>query len=232
MREDEWLKTTDPVSILNFVGSRAHRKLRLFAVAYCRRIWSILDDPAYRKAVVVAEQYADGSADADQLKAAWSDAREVNCSRLPSRYDNRSGLFLFDDSRPDSLHHAQGEAAVRAACVDDRLWFMIFRTGPLLAVRRHLPQEAVAECDLLRDLFGPLPFRAITINSSWLIWNDATIPTMAQAIYDDRRFDNLPILADALEEAGCSDIDILGHCRGPGPHVRGCWVVDLLLSKE
>jgi hypothetical protein len=55
---------------------------------------------------------------------------------------------------------------------------------------------------------------------------------MAQAIYNDRRFSDLPILADALEEAGCTDPDILTHCRGPGPHVRGCWVIDLLLGKE
>ena len=62
-------------------------------------------------------------------------------------------------------------------------------------------------------------------------WNDGTVPKLAQTIYDDRRFDLLPILAEALEEAGCDHADILTHCRGPGPHVRGCWVVDLLLGK-
>ena len=64
------------------------------------------------------------------------------------------------------------------------------------------------------------------------IWNDATIPKMAQAIYEDRAFDGMPILADALEEASCANADILDHCRGPGSHVRGCWVVDLILGKE
>jgi hypothetical protein len=54
---------------------------------------------------------------------------------------------------------------------------------------------------------------------------------MAQAIYNERGFDRLPILGDALEDAGCTDRDILDHCRGPGPHVRGCWAVDLLLGK-
>jgi len=58
-----------------------------------------------------------------------------------------------------------------------------------------------------------------------------TVIKLAQAIYDDRAFDRLPILADALEEAGCTNIDILEHCRVPGPHVCGCWVVDLLLSE-
>jgi hypothetical protein len=70
------------------------------------------------------------------------------------------------------------------------------------------------------------------VNSAWLLWNAATVWKIAQAIYDDRAFDCLPILADALEEAGCDNADILDHCRGPGPHVRGCWVVDMLLGKE
>jgi hypothetical protein len=64
------------------------------------------------------------------------------------------------------------------------------------------------------------------------MWNESTVTELAQAIYTDRAFDRLPILADALEEAGCTDAAILEHCRGPGPHVRGCWVVDLLLGKE
>ena len=83
---------------------------------------------------------------------------------------------------------------------------------------------------LLRDVFGN-PFRLLSVQRHWLTWNDRTIPKLAQTIYDDRRFDLLPILADALEEAGCDNADILAHCRGPGPHVRGCWVVDLLLGK-
>ncbi len=64
------------------------------------------------------------------------------------------------------------------------------------------------------------------------MWNDATIPKVAQAIYDDRAFDRLPILADALEDAGCDNADLLTHCRSGGEHVRGCWVVDLLLGKS
>jgi hypothetical protein len=86
------------------------------------------------------------------------------------------------------------------------------------------------QCSLLRDIFGN-PFRPVAIDPAWLKWNDATIPRQAQAIYDERRFADLPILADALEEAGCTNADILEHCRGPGPHVRGCWVVDAMLGK-
>ncbi|MBM4071279.1 MAG: hypothetical protein FJ271_20430 [Planctomycetes bacterium] len=76
--------------------------------------------------------------------------------------------------------------------------------------------------------FGPLA----GVSPSLLVWNDDTIPRLAHSIYDERAFDRLPILADALEAAGCTDAEILSHCRGPGPHVRGCWVVDLILGKE
>ena len=94
---------------------------------------------------------------------------------------------------------------------------------PLLEERRQL---AV----ILRDVIGN-PFRSVSVLPSWLAWNDGAIRKMAQAIYDGRAFDRLPLLADALEEAGCADADILSHCREPGEHVRGCWVVDLLLGK-
>ena len=83
----------------------------------------------------------------------------------------------------------------------------------------------------MRDIFGN-PFRPVTVNPGWLAWNDGTVPRIAQAIYDERAFDRMTILADALEDAGCTDQDILGHCRSGGEHVRGCWVVDLLLGKE
>ena len=71
----------------------------------------------------------------------------------------------------------------------------------------------------------------VELDSRWLAWNGGTIHHLAQAIYDERAFDRLPILADALEDAGCTDAAILDHCRQPGEHVRGCWVVDLLLGK-
>jgi hypothetical protein len=84
--------------------------------------------------------------------------------------------------------------------------------------------EAVA---LLRCVFGN-PFRPLTVHP---MWQSATVGSLAQAIYDDRAFDRLPILAGALEDAGCDNADILNHCRQPGVHVRGCWVVDLVLGK-
>lgn len=91
--------------------------------------------------------------------------------------------------------------------------------------------ERKEQSDLLRDLFGVLPFRPVAVEASWLIWNDGTVVKLAQRIYDDRGFEDMPILADALEEAGCNNADILGHCRQPGQHVRGCWLIDLLTGR-
>jgi hypothetical protein len=84
--------------------------------------------------------------------------------------------------------------------------------------------------DALRCIVGN-PFRRPTIPQAILAWNDSTVPTLAQAIYEERAFDRLPILADALEDAGCADPDLLGHLRSAGPHVRGCWALDLILGK-
>jgi hypothetical protein len=91
--------------------------------------------------------------------------------------------------------------------------------------------ELSIQADLLRDIFGN-PFRRVTVQPSWVQWKDGTVLHLARSIYEDRRFEDLPILADALEEAGCTDLDILGHCRSGGDHVRGCWVVDLVLGKR
>jgi hypothetical protein len=98
--------------------------------------------------------------------------------------------------------------------------------------------EQVVQAVMLRDIFGPLPFHEVHIDPAWLSWNERTIVRLAQSIYEDRI---LPggtldqarpaILADALEEAGCTDKEILGHCRSPNDHVRGCWLIDLLLNK-
>jgi hypothetical protein len=84
---------------------------------------------------------------------------------------------------------------------------------------------------LLHDIIGN-PFRHVIVHPPWLIWGDNTVVKLAQGIYDERAFDRLPILADALEEAGCDKPEMLAHCRGAGPHVRGCWVVDLALLRE
>jgi hypothetical protein len=89
-------------------------------------------------------------------------------------------------------------------------------------------QELEGQSILLRDIFGN-PFRRVAIDPRWLT---SSVLDLARAIYDDRAFERMPVLADALMDAGCDNDDILDHCRGDGVHVRGCWVVDLLLGKE
>jgi hypothetical protein len=91
--------------------------------------------------------------------------------------------------------------------------------------------EEGRQAALLRCIFGN-PFRLAALDPAWLAWNDGCAPKLAAAIYDGRRFADLPILADALEDAGCCDAAILAHCRAPGEHVRGCWVVDLLTGRQ
>lgn len=100
-----------------------------------------------------------------------------------------------------------------------------------IAREAHYYLERKEQAVLLRDIFGN-PFRPVAIDPAWLAWNDGTIRRLAESIYEERRFENMPILADALEDAGCRAQAILDHCRGPGPHVRGCWVVDLLTGRE
>jgi hypothetical protein len=98
--------------------------------------------------------------------------------------------------------------------------------------------ERLVQASLLRCIFGN-PFRPVAIEPAWLRWQDGTLRHLARSTYQERTlpagtFDTgrLAVLADALEEAGCTDADLLAHCRGPGPHARGCWPVDLILGKE
>ncbi len=97
---------------------------------------------------------------------------------------------------------------------------------PVIGTRWYT--EVLAQCNLVRDIFGN-PFRPVVLAPAW---QTANVVGLAQTIYDERAFDRMPILGDALEDAGCTNADILNHCRQPGEHVRGCWVVDLLLGKK
>jgi len=119
-----------------------------------------------------------------------------------------------------------------ALCLSEKLSILgIVRTiswGSTYASRDTIETERLAHSDLLREIFGN-PFRPVSMDPAWLT---DTVHALATGIYDDRTFDRLPILADALQEAGCDCDDMLNHLRGPGPHVRGCWALDLVLGKE
>jgi hypothetical protein len=91
--------------------------------------------------------------------------------------------------------------------------------------------EFATQANLVREIWGN-PFRPVNIEPGWLAWKDATVAELAQAVYVQHAFDRLPVLADALEEAGCNNVALLKHCRAKGSHSRGCWAVDLLLGKK
>jgi hypothetical protein len=161
--------------------------------------------------------------------------------------------FTEPDADPEmlrALEHAERWAEAGASLVrsSEPLFDISFRWHPLFArdavdaanwtVRGSAtmgrewigPAEQEQQVVLLREMFGNL-FHPARIDPAWLRWNHGSILKIAAGIYEERAFDRLPILHDALLDAGCDDEDILAHCRGAGPHVRGCWVVDLLLAK-
>ena len=202
---------TDPTSMLEFLqGKVSERKLRLFAVACCRRAGALLEHD--QKTLATAEDHADGVLGPEDFMYAWWDANEAN-DEVRRRREIQGSLLgeAFDVVWDDETLEFD---AVLRICHAARS-----------VVERALLVESV------QDIVGN-PFHPIAISPHWLAWEDGTVRRIAQAIYDERAFERLPILADALEDAGCDKADILSHCRGPGPHVRGCWVVDLLLGKQ
>jgi hypothetical protein len=227
MTEAEWLAGHDPDTLLNFLGGGAsNRRLRLFACACCRRIWGLLTSPRYRGAVETSERYADRLAGPQELKAAraaaWERLAEQEGSDAPARAAAVRGLLR--ESRAAAFE-ARAVVANRACRRHEDL------AAASQAWHAAEAAEKRAQCALLRDIFGN-PFRPAQADPAWLAWDGGTVAKLAHAIYDGRRFSELPYLGDALEEAGCADETVLAHCRGPGPHVRGCWVLDLLLGQE
>jgi hypothetical protein len=215
-------------------GKASDRKLRLFAVACCRLIGHLLKDARCREALEVYDAYADGLSGGVALRRARCNAEAAfdpyNCRRL-----NEQGCWSGDLW---VQFYARG--AVRAAGRSD-VWeaarqarkaaaFAVSSNAAVPGQEARRTEEA-GQAALLHDILGN-PFRPVALDPSLLTWQRGTIPKLAEDIYDDRAFDRLPILADALEEAGCTDPDILTHCRSGGDHVRGCWPVDLILGKS
>ena len=222
MTEAEWLVCNDSDPMLRPCRRiiRDHpRKGWLFAVACCHRIGRLLTDRRSRRAVEVAAQYAEGLVSEAELRTAARAAKAAHAEAF----------------REKGKEGAAPEWAAEFAASPDA-WFAASRASNFAYVAAgdglQPGPEHTAQAHLLRCVFGPLPFRAVPVDERWRAWNDGTVVKLAQGIYNDRAFDRLSIMADALEEAGCKDTDILAHSRGPGPHIRGCWIVDLLLGKE
>lgn len=224
MTEAEWLAATDPIPMLGFLradGWRAApsdgRKLRLFACVCVRQLWSI-SDPLHRRAVEVAEQYADGERGWEELQAA--EAARASAKRVD----------------PFGCLRTPAEAA-REALESDLAYF----TFPARDRKRKAREERRRreQCALLHDVFGN-PFRpAPALDPAWLAWNGGTAGRVAEAAYTERQLPSghlaparLKVLADSLEDAGCANAELFGHLRSPGPHIRGCWAVDLLTARN
>jgi hypothetical protein len=221
MTEQEWLACTDPQEMLEFLrGKMSDRKLRLFTCAYCRHI---LEE---NKAVQVAERFADGLATNAERKHSRKDAVKAAVS---NQLAGQGGI--------NTLMTVAASAIASILCPPKRIDLECGSLPrALVAAVRVVNAQASndlqqAQVMLLRDNIGN-PFPPVSLDPACLAWNGGSIPKLAQAIYEQRAFDRLPVLADALEEAGCTCADILAHCRGPGPHVLGCWAVDLILAKE
>jgi len=217
-------------------GNASDRKLRLFAVAGCRRIWHLLIDERSHHAVEVAERYADGQATEEERQAACDAA----CAAMHEQQPWGVGGELLKCSAVSAASAGVNASAESWTFDGQQSQRSYLADNPAQAVYLRMKEdgqevqgvkktEKAALASLLRDIFGRLPFRPVTLNPAWRTSN---VAALAQAIYDDRAFDRMPILADALEDAGCDNADILNHCRQPGEHVRGCWVVDLVLGKE
>jgi hypothetical protein len=240
MDEEWWLACSDPLKMLDFLrGKASYRKRRLFAVTCARRVWQFLRDERSRKAVVISERYADKYATDEEIKAAGHEGKNAagdTQSAARNLADEAARYAAF------SAFHA-ASCAYHAGYCNDWSDIRISSEYAVWACRKvdlfvGEDAERLAQCQILRDLFGNL-FHPITISSVWLSWNDGIVVRLAQAAYDDRilpagTLDNarLFILADALEEAGCTDEQILTHLRSGGDHYRGCWVIDLLLGRE
>jgi hypothetical protein len=203
--------------------------LRLFACECCRRIWHLLPDQRCRRAVQIAETFAEGKGGTRLLRRVEGAGEYYydNQEDVPEeRLGYHAGGVIFQ------LGQERLAAGVVADATSDAVACSTLDAGgDRSAADAAKHAESIAQCHLLRDIFGDF-FRSVFVAPAWLSWNGGTIAKLAQALYEDRAFHRLPVLADALNEAGCTDADILGHCRQPGPHVRGCWVVDLLLGKE
>jgi hypothetical protein len=222
MTEAEWLATTDPTPMLEFLrGNASERKLRLFMIACARLLWERIPPGEMREAVEAAERGADG--------VPWEDELKGYCDqlyRLPVDSGRSTGTNWFKDQSPEKLGvYFTVLKTTGAGCGVLTVIPMLARSmgGPHI-----LPLIGPRMPDLLRDIFGN-PYRPLTLDPAWLI---PPAVDLSHTMYQSRDFSKMLDLAQSLQDAGCESADVLDHCRGPGPHARGCWVVDLLLGKK
>ncbi len=250
MTEVDWLTCTDPVPMLKSLRHEpSERKYRLFACACCRRIWHLLTDERSRKVIEVAERFTDGEVSAKHFRSVLNAANRMKSVRgNPLITEDAAamaalGVGLMEPLKPEPTT-VPNAVQVRGLEAANRAYEPAFKRAKQAglkgdaavdaaeaaayeALERGEAEERAVQAALLRDLLGN-PVRPVKAESSW---RTPAVLGVARAIHNERRFEDMPILADALEDAGCDNADILDHCRGPGPHVLGCWLLDLLLGK-
>ncbi|QEL17763.1 hypothetical protein [Limnoglobus roseus] len=240
MTEAEWLAGTGPsdwphrlFNWLFFTGA-SDRKLRLSCVAWCRTVAPFSDAAPLSHLLELIEGVADGSGLEERVNREVESIRSREREWYQALFSSESGPTLREE-----VEHSVRCAILNAGSPHrDREWHHSRKQNPypcyvateILNATELFGQRDAAERSitrLLRDIFGN-PFRPVNIDPAWLT---PTAVGLAEGIYADRAFDRMPILADALQDAGCENAAILGHCRGDGVHVRGCWVVDGVLGK-
>jgi hypothetical protein len=208
------------LTILEPKGS--DRKLRLFAVACCRSVSALLIDERSRHAVDIAERYAESGAGEDELLAAYALADQCASAFLEAGDETRYCAAL----------------AAAWVCVDPGYANAAYAAShaAYYALQAGGGAELSAQAALLADIFPPSALSSspppAPVPPEWLLSNDGAARRLCHSIDEGGRYEWMPQLADALEDAGCRDERILEHCRAPGTHVRGCWVLDLLLGKH
>ncbi|QEL13160.1 hypothetical protein [Limnoglobus roseus] len=224
MTEEEWLRGQSPEPLIEKIEQlHLSRKISLLGLAFCARLASLVTDSRHRNVFLGAEDYFEGIITTEQFDrllkpviAMWAqegfrtaDSIE-NCLTAAARHALQDG---------NAIYLARFVAMAKG-----------LEAGPEDSVecQRGISTEETALCELIRDIFGN-PFRPVAIDSAWLT---PTTVAIAEGIYAEKAFDRLPILADALQDAGCENADILTHLRSDGPHVKGCWALDLVLGKE
>jgi hypothetical protein len=219
-------------------GKVSDRQLRLFGLACCRRVWHLIQGKPYFKAVEAMVGCAlHHRLSVGRWREAWSAAWAYDGSPGPgaksSTIDAAASALAASVPEgswpgvPDALAAAglaaNNAAAALAESTSDG------QRRPDFEDIREAEQEVQAA--ILRDVVGN-PFHPASTAHAWQAWDGGTVVQLARGIDQEQAFDRLPILADALEEAGCTDSAILSHCRGKGPHVWGCWVVALVLGQS
>jgi len=229
MDESTWLSCTDPQVMLEFLrGNASDRKLRLFAVACSWRSGLVSKHEKETECLRVSEEWVDGNVSDDQLRDSYEQGGMKHSSH---------NLLI---NAPEKIAYwaaaTDAKVAAHLTVVTPEIQQRLDESGAMFSWDFDIPvcraaaeKEQHMQADSLREIFGSLPFRVVTANPTWLT---STVVTLAQSIYDNRRFEDMPILADALEDAGCGNAEMLEHARSGGEHVRGCWLVDLLLQKE